>query len=188
MAKRLATYVPLPRSQRGSTAEEGCAANLMLVCELIHRAKVALKPLYVDFLDFKKAFDSVGHPAIMMACLRQGTGEKFSAYVGKIYDQAMTDFDGAQAPLTRGVVQGDPLSTLLFNMTLNWALSAVPEDVGVDLYGARLRYLAFADDVVLLASSPVGLRKSVKAVVSRARLLGLEVRHPRPIEFEAPHR
>ena len=177
MAKRLATHVPLPRSQRGFTAEEGCAANLLLVRELIMRAKVELKPLYLAFLDFKKAFDSVGHPAIRMACLRRGTGEKFSAYMGKIYDQAKTDLDGAEVPLSRGVMQGDPLSPLLFNMTLDWALSAVPEAVGVDLCGERLQYLAFADDVVLLSSSPVGLRKSVEAVVSRARLLGLEVGH-----------
>ena len=53
-------------------------------------------------------------------------------------------------------------------MTSDWALSAVPEEVGVDLYREHLRYLAFADDVVLLVSSPVGLR-SVQEIISRVQ-------------------
>ncbi len=102
-------------------------------------------------------------------------GDKFTAYVGNMLEQANTDIDGIRVPITRGVMQGDPLSPLLFNVPLDWALSAAPEEVGVDLGGTRFRYLAFADDVVLLASSPVGLRRSVEAVTSTAQALGLEV-------------
>ena len=177
LAKRVSTHAPLPQSQRGFKREEGCAANIMLVRQAISQAKAAPKSLYMAFLDFKKAFDSVGHPAIRKACLRWGLGEKFSNYVGNTLDQAVTDFEGAKVPITRGVMQGDPLSPLLFNLTLDWALSAAPDVVGVELGGTHYRYLAFADDVVLLSSSPVGLRKSVEAVVSQAKLLGLEVGH-----------
>ena len=74
-------------------------------------------------------------------------------------------------------MQGDPLSPLLFNMTLDWALSAIPLEVGVSIGGTRYQYLAFADDVALLASTEVGLRRSVNSFVDMARRLGLEVGH-----------
>ncbi len=89
-------------------------------------------------------------------------GEKFTALVGNILAQANTNSDGIS------VMKGDPLSPLLFNVTLDWDLSAAPEEVSVDPGGTRIRYLAFADDVVLLASSPVGLRMSVDTVASTA--------------------
>ena len=74
-------------------------------------------------------------------------------------------------------MQGDPLSPWLFNATLDQALSALPLEVGVAIGGTKYRYLAFADDVVLLATSPVGLRRSVDALASAASGLGLEVGH-----------
>ena len=63
----MASHVPLSRSQRGFKAEEECVAFFLLVRELIHKTKVELKPLYLFFLDLKKAFDSVRHPGIRMA-------------------------------------------------------------------------------------------------------------------------
>ncbi len=95
-------------------------------------------------------------------------GEKCTALVCNTLAQANTDLDGFRVPIDRGVMQGDPLSPLLFNVILDWALSAAPEEVGVDLCWTHFRYLAFADDVVLLASSPVGLRMSVDTVASTA--------------------
>ena len=126
------------------------------------------------FIDFKKAFDFVGYPAIVQACQRWGLGPK---YVDKIFCVATTTVDGVQVTPRIGVMQGSPLSPLLFTLTLDWALSAATQEVSVAIDGTLFQYLALADDVVLLATSPVGLRRNVGAVTTEAGCLSLEVGH-----------
>ena len=41
------------------------AGNLSIIKDLIRTAKVEKQPLYVAFVDFRKAFDSVYHGAIL---------------------------------------------------------------------------------------------------------------------------
>lgn len=70
LAKRLSTLAPLPIRQKGFKQEEGCTANLTLLRALVKRAKTTPASLYVAWVDFKKAFDSVGHPSLVAACKR----------------------------------------------------------------------------------------------------------------------
>lgn len=65
---------------------------------------------------------------------------------------------------------------MLFNMTLDWVLSVIPQEVCIVVGN-----LSFADDVVLSTSSPAGLRRSVTAMVATAKVLGLEVSHSKCI-------
>lgn len=62
--KRLGTLAPLPAQQKGFKPEEGCAANLTLIRSMVNAAKSGPRSLYVGWVDFKKAFDSVGHPSL----------------------------------------------------------------------------------------------------------------------------
>lgn len=68
LLRLLATTDPLPPNQRGFTEEEGCAANLLLIGESLKRAKARPSSLYMVFVDFCKAFYSVGHPALVTVC------------------------------------------------------------------------------------------------------------------------
>lgn len=72
--------------------------------------------------------------------------------------------------LERGVMQGDPLSPLLFNTTLDQVLSSQPQNVAVELGGRTHGYLSLADDVVLLASTKIGLETSMRALTSAIAL------------------
>lgn len=90
--------------------------------------------------------------------------------------QTKLDQDGPSTVISRGVLQGDPLSPYLFNICLEWALSALPKVVGFSLGGDQsIPYLAFADDVALLASTRVGLKTQLDNLAEAATILGLEV-------------
>ncbi|MCP3679146.1 MAG: reverse transcriptase family protein [Gammaproteobacteria bacterium] len=179
LARRVAALAPLPMAQKGFSPEEGTVSNLLLLQTIIKRAQKRFTNLQVCFVDFRKAFDSVGHPSILQASRRWGFPAELVDYVGQFYARASTSILGDTVDVTRGVLQGDPLSPTLFNVTLDWVLSSLPEEVGVEYGGQSLRYLAFADDVALFASTPAGMRKALAKLVSSARGVGLEVGIPK---------
>lgn len=73
----------------------------------------------------------------------------------------------------RGVRQGDQLPSLLLNMI---TLSLVfPGTLGFHLGSTRVRALVYADDIVLSASSPAGLRVLLEALESGLRDCGLQI-------------
>ena len=177
IAGRLMAAAPLPNKQKGFAPEEGVVANLLLVQKLLLDAQRKFSNLHVAFIDFKKAFDSVSHPSLVAAAKRWGIPAELTEYISTLYSKACTDIVGNTCPIRRGVLQGDPLSPYLFNITLDWALSQVPEDVGARLAGLPINYIAYADDVVLTASTHVGLQAALDVFVAEAGKVGLELGH-----------
>ena len=54
--------------------------------------------------------------------------------------------------------QGDPLSAISLNYVMDWILSELDTNLGVEIKeGVRVNHLAFADDVARLAESRTGL-------------------------------
>ena len=70
MARRLSEVAPLPHQQKGFKKEEGCAANIAVLRQLVRGAQKKPSNIFIGWVDFKKAFDSVGHPLLLAACRR----------------------------------------------------------------------------------------------------------------------
>ncbi|MPC74641.1 Retrovirus-related Pol polyprotein from type-1 retrotransposable element R2 [Portunus trituberculatus] len=121
LAGRLMAAAPLPQQQKGFAPEEGVVANILLIQEIINSATSNKTNLCVAFLDFKKTFDSVSHPSLVAATRRWGFPPELTEYIRTLYGKACTDIMGDT--IRRRVLQGDPLSSYLFNITLDWALS-----------------------------------------------------------------
>ena len=58
---------------------------------------------------------------------------------------------GSRMPF--GERQGNPLSPFDFNMVMDRLLKSLPEEVGADIDGVKVGAIAFADDLVLTAST-----------------------------------
>jgi len=127
------------------------------------------KKLYVAFVDFKKAFDSVQHSILFNAIFEQGVdGKLFDALKSMYssltscvrYGQECSEFFECPA----GVRQGCVLSPTLFTMFIN-QLADHTNDCGV--HGIQIMplfelfILLFADDVALLSDTPGGLQKQL---------------------------
>lgn len=61
---------PLPSAQKGFVTEEGVAANINLLQTMVQNTKKNNDNLSEAFIDFKKAFDSVGLPSLVAATRR----------------------------------------------------------------------------------------------------------------------
>ena len=61
----------------------------------------------------------------------------------------------------RGVRQGDPISPMLFNAVIDMVVSDIDRSIGVtggDKSAVKCNYIAFADDLLLLSSTDVGMK------------------------------
>ena len=56
----------------------------------IQRAKKRLRPLYVAFIDVRKAFDSVSHQTMLLAAKRMGMPGPLLEYLAEFYKGAGT--------------------------------------------------------------------------------------------------
>ena len=175
LARRLTAIAPIDQLQRGFKAEDGVAGNLLTLKTILKAAKTGPSSAYIAFIDFRKAFDSVYHGAVLESAAQAGLDEGSVRYLASVYSSLRTRVMGEETTIRRGVAQGDPLSPALFNLTLQRALRAIPEEVGLrTTEGNTIRWMAFADDIVVMASSPTGLRISVNCLLEKAATLGLE--------------
>ena len=168
---------------KGYRFMDGTAQNVWLVRLLLDRARKEKKPLAMAFLDVAKAFDSVNHRSLLLAATRKGIPPRTLAYLTQLYGGARVRLKGdtEEIAVTRGVLQGDPLSGTLFNFVLEWGLEAVSTEAGVSVPKetgdgvVKIPYGSYADDTFLASDSPLGLSDSFQRVRTALRLSGLDL-------------
>ncbi len=180
LAGRLVDHLPFNERQKGGMRGDGVAENIWTLSALLQRAKSDLTSLCVAFLDVRKAFDSVSHETILLAAKRLGVPLPLLTYLRELYTDSYTVFQangqiGDPVRTNRGVKQGDPLSSYLFCAVIDWALASLDNsrDIGVCLGDTSLNCLAYADDVVLVSSTPAGLQQLVDTFAGHLALGGL---------------
>ena len=139
---------------------------------------------YVCFVDFQKAFDTVKRAILWDILQREGVSDKMLNMVKAIYEQVLAVVrygnelsEEISCPL--GVRQGCLLSPLLFTFLMTELAKGISE-------GGRHGYqfspgmielfsLLFADDIALLATTPIGLQNQIDNLRRGAERLGLVV-------------
>ena len=125
------------------------------------------RKLYVAFVDFRKAFDTVNHQLLLEVIHNEGVDGRFFNALKSMYSSLIScvrigsEFSELfECPL--GVRQGCVLSPTLFSMFINILAKQVTADGvhGVQLLPTMLELfiLLFADDVALIAETPGGLQ------------------------------
>ena len=140
------------------------------------------KHLYVCYIDFQKAFDSVWRAGLWTVMRFLGYDEKLVRLLESLYNGTMSAVrvDGGLTEwflTVVGVMQGCILSPLLFSVLLEvvMALALDKCGLGVLVSGTCISDLRFADDISLLASSESELQQLVDRVHTTSSRFGLVV-------------
>lgn len=162
-------------AQRGfKPGIEGCVINLRILAEIVKKATKELRDMSIAWIDLRKAFDSFNHLKLIEVLNSSGIPRKITRMITNMY-RGNTSYlkTGERIPIEKGVLQGDPMSPTLFNLVLNEALRNFTGGVQ---YGQRnLPYLAFADDLVILANDPKELQEQLNHLNRRLTTFGLEI-------------
>lgn len=180
LAKRVLQCVKFDYRQRGFLPIDGCAENIVLLEELLSRSsrKIRKRPLFVAMLDIKNAFGSVAHEAVVKALACSGASQPLVDYVSDLYSDYRTVLSSRgrekEVVIRRGILQGDCLSPVLFNLVMDHVLKKIPTSVGFPLTRTeRVNGMVFADDLNLITESALGMQTALDAVEKAARPLGL---------------
>ena len=173
ISRKVELALRLHHSQRTFRAVDGVAANLTVLDCVISDAKTNYRDVNIGFVDLRKAFDSVSHASLLAELGNVGFSPTLLKYLEHYYARGTTAIGKHSMGIRRGVQQGDLLSTVFFNTLVDRALSGSRRvDAGYMLNGEVISSLAFADDVVLIASTKRGLEDSCKAFLDRMRAFG----------------
>ncbi len=181
LAGRLNALVKFHYRQRGFVKANGCLENVTLLDWVIRNTCSRNTRLYILLLSIAKAFDTVSRHCIIR------TGKCFGLHSNMIQYLAATMTDSTtrlnirgvlfeEIAMTVGVKQGDPLSPLLFNMSIDELLHSLSTHICVDIGdGFKINNQAFADDLVLMTESESDMQKLVSDCVTFLEKRGMSL-------------
>jgi hypothetical protein len=142
------------------------------------------KKLYACFVDFRKAFDSIWHDALFLKLLRCEISGPFYKVIKDMYQKVTASVKSQSGnslsgifPINKGVKQGDVLSPLLFNIFINDIIPLLqePDCQPPSLIEQLVGCLLYADDLVIISTSPEGLQRSLDKLHSYCTKWKLEL-------------
>ncbi|GBN08982.1 Retrovirus-related Pol polyprotein from type-2 retrotransposable element R2DM [Araneus ventricosus] len=161
LARRLSPVAQLEPERRGFVETDGISQNIFMLDYVFRHARERVKRTFIASLDIKKAFDSVSHQAVFAALQALSVDPEFVKIIKSIYENSSTSFapyaDHSFKP-SCGVKRGDPLSSILFNLAIDQLVKKLKAGVGLEIDGATMTISAYADDILLFASSSAGLQ------------------------------
>jgi hypothetical protein len=138
MMKRLEKFVvatdALSSNQGGFLQRRGCPEQVFTCSEAVRSALKGdpTRPVYVCFIDIQRAYDTVLHPLLWSRCAAKGIGGRFLTTLQAMYSGLKSSIDVASVLLDAvsnesSVLQGNPLSCLLFNIYIDGAIRKLDE-------------------------------------------------------------
>jgi len=153
------------RSRRGTRDQ---ISNLRIILE---KARERNQTLSFCFVDFTKAFDTVQHDQLWITMLEMGFPPHLVQLLRNLYSKQraavkIANHLSAWFRVKKGVRQECNLSSCLFNILAEQVMRKALQGFsgGFQIDGKTISNLRYADDIVLLATSPEELQELVSRV------------------------
>lgn len=172
----------LRQNQAGFRTRRSCTDHIATLRIIIEQALEWQNKMYLNFIDFEKAFDRVNREKMWLILENYGIPEKYINII-KLFYKNYTAQVLHNGTLTRkfeiqtGVRQGCVLSPTIFIILMDWVMTrAVRNKTGIrwNVFH-QLEDLEFADDVCLLSEKRQHMQKKTEKIAKEAKKLGLKI-------------
>src|SRR6218665_2420642 len=168
--------------QAGFRKERGTRDQITNLRILMQKANEHQQPLFMCFVDFKIAFDSIPHETLWVTMKEMGFLGHIINILTKLYSKqkARVKVAGTMSTefrIRRGVRQGCVLSPTLFNIVAEMVMRETLEgyEGGVQIVGRRITNLRYADDIILKANTVEELQTLMRRLNEAGRKIGLQI-------------
>ena len=175
---RLSEAVQLDDALHGFRAKRGTGTAIMEAKLLAQLSCREDQPLYMIFLDLKKAYDTLDRVQAMRILKGYGVGDNIRRIINTIWEgdtmvPRQEGYYGKPFKAKRGVRQGDIVSPFIFNIMVDavvrhWRHTHQPK--GIDEMA-----LFYADDGVLTGNDPTRVQRSMDIFTEGFLSVGLKM-------------
>ena len=153
--------------------------HLHTVTQVLEKTTEYNIPLYMAFIDYEKAFDSIQHRAVFEALRTHGVQEKYINIIKETYTegtaQIKTEKLSERIKIMKGVRQGDTLSPVMFTAAVENIFMRMNIETGININGVGLSNLRFADDIILFAESEDKLKEMLEELNNEGKKDGMKL-------------
>lgn len=184
--ERLKSYLEwqIPPEQAGFVRGRGTREQILNLRQIIEKCREFKKPLYLCFVDYRKAFDSIKWNRLWTILKEMGVPDHLSLLIQNLYvnSKAAVKIDNQLSntcKIGKGVRQGCILSPILFNIYGEYIMRGVMDGWrgGIAVGGVKISNLRYADDTVLLASTQDELLEILHELEMESNDLGLDINY-----------
>ena len=177
-----ASVDPLLRKEQASFRKgRSCADQIFTLRQTVGQSNELNSPMYANFIDFTKAFDSINHPALWKILSHYGIADKLINIIRMLYvdfsARAICGTDFTEEFLKR-VKQACFLSPLLFTLCIDWVMKIITagNKRGISwTLSDMLEDLDFADDLALLSHRHQDIQSKTNDLASNGKQIGLHI-------------
>ena len=172
--------------QAGFRPGRSCSDHIFNLRQILEQSKEWNIPLYINFIDLERAFDSIHRESLWKILRHYGVPAKLVRVIAMLYSdfksQVICDSELTEAfNVSTGVNQGCILSPFLFILAMDWIMknSTDGERRGIKwtltmTATTTLEDLDFADDIALLSHRHQDMQEKTDAMATTAGNLGLK--------------
>ena len=162
---KFSEYLATSCHQFGFKKGESTENCLFILKEVIHYYNTLQSPVFLCMIDSSKAFDRVNHFHLFHKLLKKGMPRLvvrmlYFWYRNQLFYVKWNDVLSCPFKTSNGVRQGGVLSPQLFNVFIDdLSNNLMNTSIGCYIHNTCFNHICYADDLVVLAPSPVALQE-----------------------------
>lgn len=181
ITKKIMNKIKISEEQQGFRPNRSTIDAVFILRQMIEKSIEFQKPLFLCFVDLKKAFDRVRIADIIDILQEHRTPVNYINVIKELNKNNRTQIKTSQGlteqgPILTGIRQGDCLSPFLFNLIMDRIIDDVKKVCGGYRMGLRsIKILCYADDVILIADNEDDLQRLLYRFQTTAEKLNMQI-------------